>query len=178
MSAGKTTLAIQTAYNLRESGENLLVITMSDRTENSISSRVGASFPAQEVYPSTDLAVLGRDATSIVCDEAQFLTAEQVEQLAWLSDEFMADVYAYGLRTSFQNVMFEGTKRLFELADEIHLLQVEVRCWCRARATCTARVVKGKMVTSGDSIVIDDGSGDTEYVILCRKHYNQQNLGE
>ena len=49
----------------------------------------------------------------LLVDEAQFLTKEQVEQLAAITDNLGINVICYGLRTDFQGNLFEGSKRLF-----------------------------------------------------------------
>ena len=94
----------------------------------------------------------------LVCDEAQFYTAAQCDQLARVVDELEVEVYAFGLITDFRGQLFEGTKRLLEIADERVPLQVEARCWCGARATHNARVVNGELVYSGETVVVGDTS--------------------
>ena len=91
-----------------------------------------------------------------MCDEAQFYTPAQVEQLARVVDELGADVHALGLLTDFRGRLFEGSARFLELADERHELQVEARCWCGARATQNARLVDGRQVYDGEVIVVGD----------------------
>ncbi len=92
----------------------------------------------------------------MVCDEAQFYTVEQCDQLARVVDELDIDVYAFGLLTDFRGRLFDGTQRMLEIADEHVPLQVEARCWCGARATHNARVVNGDVVYEGDTVVVGD----------------------
>ena len=108
-----------------------------------------------------------------MCDEAQFYTPAQVEQLARVVDELNADVHALGLLTDFRGKLFEGSARFLELADERQELQVEARCWCGARATQNARVVNGQQVYDGEVVVVGDTGGDAEvtYELLCRRHW-------
>jgi thymidine kinase len=122
----------------------------------------------------------------LVCDEAQFYAPEQCDQLARVVDELGADVYAFGLITDFRGLLFEGTKRLLEVADERVALQVEARCWCGSRATHNARLVNGTVVYEGDVVVVGDTEddpgdplfGDTvRYELLCRRHYRSGLLG-
>ncbi len=96
------------------------------------------------------------------------------------------EVYTFGLITDFRGELFEGTKRLLELADERVPLQVEARCWCGARATHNARVVNGEVVTEGEIIVVGDTADPTtpplfgdmvRYELLCRRHYRDGELG-
>ncbi|MEO2155588.1 MAG: hypothetical protein ABGY30_03100, partial [Acidimicrobiales bacterium] len=83
-----------------------------------------------------------------------------------------ADVFAFGLLTSFQGELFEGTKRLLELADERVEVQVEARCWCGARATHNARLVDGVQVYDGKLFVVDDPEDHrVSYDLRCRRHW-------
>ena len=122
----------------------------------------------------------------LVCDEAQFYAPEQCDQLARVVDELGADVYAFGLLTDFRGLLFDGTKRLLEVADERVALQVEARCWCGARATHNARLVNGQVVYEGDVVVVGDTEDDGDqplfgdlvrYELLCRRHYRRGELG-
>ncbi|MEM9042009.1 MAG: thymidine kinase, partial [Actinomycetota bacterium] len=90
------------------------------------------------------------------------------------------------LHTDFRGVLFDGTTRLLELADEHLPLQVEARCWCGARATHNARVVNGGVVFEGDTVVVGDTDdsdaqplfGDqVRYELLCRNHFRHGDLG-
>ncbi len=101
-----------------------------------------------------------------MCDEAQFYTAEQCDQLARVVDELEVEVYAFGLITDFRGRLFEGTQRLLEIADERVPLQVEARCWCGARATHNARVVNGEVVYEGETVVVGD-TADTGHARRC-----------
>lgn len=152
-----------------------------------ISSRLGMSRPAVEVDDGLDLRVLvrarwaaARRVDYLVVDEAQFLTAEHVEQLADLVDESHVDVYAFGLATDFRGRLFPGACRLFELADEITAVQVEVLCWCGRTGRMNARVHGGELVREGDTVLVaDTGGGDApvRYQVLCRRHYRAGDLG-
>lgn len=174
MGTGKSTLALQTAYNLRNSGLNVLLLTMGDRSGNMVSSRLGVTSKAVIVDMNMSLDWIQADV--VICDEVQFFTPKQIEQLAWLADHRHTEVYAYGLRVDFRGWLFPGTRRLVELADHIHDLQVDVRCWCGKRATQNARVVDGVMTTRGDTVVV--GDVDELYVLLCRRHFMEGAIGE
>ena len=122
----------------------------------------------------------------LVCDEAQFYTPEQCDQLARVVDDLGVDVFAFGLITDFRGELFVGTKRLLEIADEHVPMQVEARCWCGARATHNARVVNGEITYEGETVVVGDTDaapaaplfGDmVRYELLCRAHYRQGALG-
>ena len=92
----------------------------------------------------------------LICDEAQFYSAAQVEQLARVVDEIEVDVFAFGITADFRTRLFPGSQRLIELADRVQVLQVEALCWCGRRATHNARTVDGVMVTEGAQVVVGD----------------------
>ncbi len=115
----------------------------------------------------------------LICDEAQFYTEEQVDQLAAIVDELEIDVYAFGIMTDFRTRLFPGSARLVELSDRVQVLQVEALCWCGARAIHNARTVNGQMVVEGDQVVVGDvagssGAGQVAYEVLCRRHYRSR----
>jgi thymidine kinase len=121
----------------------------------------------------------------MICDEVQFYTPGQCDQLARVVDELDIDVYAFGLLTDFRGRLFEGTARMLEIADVHTPLQVEARCWCGAHATHNARVVNGDVVYEGDTVMVGDTNaneaplfGDTvRYELLCRAHFLRGDLG-
>ena len=197
MDCGKSTLALQVDHNQRRQGRHGLLVTQGDRSAApQISSRVGLSRDAVEVDAGTDLRLLVRDRWAdghrvdyLIVDEAQFLTAGQVDQLADLVDDWHVDVYAFGLTTDFRARLFPGTQRLLEVADDVQRVQVEVLCWCGLPGLLNARVVDGAMVRSGETVVVadtapavlpgaEDGSSPAvRYQVLCRRHYVRGELG-
>ena len=175
MDCGKSTLAIQMDHNNRQRGRQGLIFTKLDRAgESVLSSRLGLAVPSIEVTDEVDFWDLAVDCLTrgsrvdyLICDEAQFYTPAQVEQLARLVDELgIAD---------FRTQLFPGSRRLIELADRVQVLQVEALCWCGARATHNARVVDGVMVIEGEQVVVGDtaaaDAGAVEYEVLCRRHF-------
>lgn len=183
MGSGKSTVALQIHHNLISSGRKGLLLTRLDRAESQVSSRLGVSVDAIEVAPDVDIVALVRrhhPLHFIVCDEAQFYTPTQCEQLATVADQMDVDVYAFGLITDFRGLLFDGTKRLLEIADEKVAMQVEARCWCGDRALFNARIVNGHLVREGETVVVGDTETPTEvplfgdtvtYQLLCRRHY-------
>ena len=106
----------------------------------------------------------------ILVDEAQFLSAEQVDQLAALVDKFGVSVMCYGLRTDFKTQLFEGSKRLFEVADTIE--EIKSSCECDNKCIFNARIDKnGNVVVDGEQIEI---GGDDRYTSMCRKCYHEK----
>jgi thymidine kinase len=122
----------------------------------------------------------------LVCDETQFYSVEQSDQLARVVDVLNVDVFAFGLITDFRGLLFDGTRRLLEIADQRIEMQVEARCWCGDRANNNARLVNGVIVYEGETVVVGDTDktmseplfGDeVRYELLCRKHYINGVLG-
>ena len=182
MGSGKSTQALQIHHNLRARGLTTLLMTQLDRTEGRVSSRLGVSADAEIVASGSDLFELVRQRVkslghlnAVICDEAQFYEPAQCDQLARVVDDLGIDVYAFELLTTFQGVMFPGSARLMELADNRTEIQVEARCWCGARATHNARFIDGVQVISGATVVIGDTGGPTagevSYDLLCRAHW-------
>jgi thymidine kinase len=183
MDCGKSTLALQMHHNHAARGRAGLIFTKLDRAGTAVlSSRLGLSTPAREVTDDLDLwdevvetATAGGRVDYLICDEAQFYTPDQVEQLARLVDEMGLDVFAFGITADFRATLFPGSQRLIELADRVQELQVEALCWCGRRATHNARVVDGVMVVEGEQVVVGDvspaSSGLVEYEVLCRRHH-------
>jgi len=177
MGSGKSTLALQIHHNLTHGGLRGALCSMLDRKGARVSSRLGVSAEAVVIDPSVDLREVagnnGKPLDYLVCDEAQFYTPEQIEQLAEIVDELRLDVFAFGLLTDFRGRLFPGTARLLELADVSEALQCEARCWCGDRATHNARVLDGVQVYEGELMVVDDPAAapDVRYELRCRKHW-------
>ncbi len=183
MDCGKSTLALQIDHNHRARGRSGLIFPTLDRAGASVlSSRLGLVTDAVEVGDDLDFwdtvaacLTAGGRVDYLICDEAQFYTPEQVEQLARVVDEMDIDVTAFGITADFRTELFPGSRRLIELADRIEVLQVEALCWCGRRATHNARVVGGVMVVEGEQVVVGDTASATagvvEYEVLCGRHY-------
>ncbi|MET7318780.1 thymidine kinase [Streptomyces thermodiastaticus] len=185
MDCGKSTLALQIGHNRSARGLKGLIFTRDDRAgEGKLSSRLGLVTDAIEARPEMDLYAYVVDELSqggrvdyVIVDEAQFLTAEQIDQLARVVDDLELDVYAFGITTDFRTKLFPGSQRLIELADRIETLQVEAMCWCGARATHNARTVDGRMVVEGEQVVVgdvNDQAAEVGYEVLCRRHHRRR----
>ncbi|MFE0024376.1 thymidine kinase [Amycolatopsis sp. NPDC059021] len=201
MDCGKSTLALQIDHNHARQGRRGLVLVRHDRSgEPQITSRIGITRRAVEVGTATDVRELvrqewarGQHVDYVIVDEAQFLSPAQVDQLAELADDVQLDVYCFGIATDFRSRLFPGAARLFELADELQPVQVEVLCWCGLPGRFNARVRNGEVVREGDTVVVADteqsvvessasarfeADPDTvRYQVLCRRHYRQGDLG-
>ena len=184
MASGKSTLALQVDHTRAARGLVGVLFTRGDRAGHGrLSSRLGLQRPAREVADADDLwkavvdeRLAGRRTDYLVCDEAQFYTSAQVDQLARVVDELDVDVFAFGITRDFQARLFPGSQRLIELADRVEALQVAALCWCGARGTHTARTRAGRMVVDGAQVVLGDVSAsaaqdDVAYEVLCRRHF-------
>ena len=178
MNAGKSSTLLQTAFNYGERGMKVSLWTaaLDDRPGfGAISSRIGLSSDAHRYEADTDIEarVLEEHAeTPLACvlvDEAQFLTKEQVWQLARLADEAGIPVLCYGLRTDFQGELFPGSAALLGIADK--LVEMKAVCDCGKKATMNLRVDEnGKAVSEGAQTEI---GGNDRYVAMCRKHFSE-----
>jgi thymidine kinase len=189
MDCGKSTMALQMNYNHARQGRHGLVLTRIDRSLGpQITTRIGLAHEAIEVTDDLDICdlVRGRWANGdrldyLICDEACFYTVEQVEQMADLVDVHDVDIFAFGLATDFRSELFPASRRLFELADHVERVQVEVLCWCGREGHLNARVVNGKVAREGEQVVIGDtgpgGGQEVRYQVLCRRHHRAGDLG-
>lgn len=183
MGSAKTALLLTTAYNFEERGMGYLCLKpVIDNREKSnvIRSRIGIERRCEWIYHDTDLYALVRELFSrnhrfiewFLIDEAQFLTAEQVDQLSRVVDDFGSNVICYGLRTDFQSHLFEGSRRLFEIADTID--EVKSTCNCGHKTIINARIdANGDFVEEGAQVEI---GGDDRYVAVCRKCWRNKKI--
>ncbi len=180
MNAGKSTLLLQASYNYRERGMATLLLTsaLDDRAgPGRIASRIGIAEDAMTFTPRTDLFDLIRDeglgAACIFVDEAQFLTPDNVCQLARVADDLGQPVMCYGLRVDFRGELFPGSAALFALADDLR--EVRTICHCGRKATMVVRQDEhGRALHEGAQVQI--GGNDT-YTSLCRRHWREA-MGE
>ena len=178
MNAGKTTNLLQSRHNYAERGMNTLVIKPridSRSGENRVRSRIGLEAEAVDVDPSVNLLDLVQNASEgqpihcVLVDEAQFLSADQVDQLTEIVDALNIPVLAYGLRTDFLGALFEGSRQLLALADELR--EIKTVCHCGRKATMVVRFDgEGQPMHSGDQIQI---GGNETYVSMCRRHFKE-----
>ena len=102
-------------------------------------------------------------------DEAQFLSEEQVWQLARVVDDLKVPVMCYGLRVDFQGKLFPGSAALLALADEMR--EIRTICHCGKKATMVIRQDENGAVIK-DGVQIQIGGNET-YVSLCRRHWRE-----
>ena len=187
MNAGKSTSLLQSAHNYREQGMAVAVFTaaIDDRFgRGRVTSRIGLAADAERYDASTDFVatletrlrdgVEGDDGgrvplACVLVDEAQFLTASQVDQLARVVDEHDVPVLCFGLRTDFRGELFPGSARLLAIGDK--LAELKTVCDCGRKATMTVRLDEdGRVVAAGEQVEI---GGNERYESKCRRHYRE-----
>lgn len=183
MGSAKTALLLTTAYNFEERGMRYVCLKpVIDTREGSnvIRSRIGIERECKWIHADTDLYLLAQEMfESSMCvidwfliDEAQFLTAAQVDQLARVVDDYGSNVICYGLRTDFRTKMFEGSMRLFEIADTID--EIKSTCSCGRKTIVNARIgSNGDFVNEGAQVEI---GGDDRYMAVCRKCWRNKRI--
>ncbi|NPD19648.1 thymidine kinase [Alterinioella nitratireducens] len=179
MNAGKSTLLLQASYNYNERGMQtyLLTANFDDRAgKGQIASRIGISAPADTYGASTDLfemietRLTAGPCACVLLDEAQWLTRDQVWQLARAVDDLRVPVMCYGLRVDFRGELFPGSAALLALADEMR--EVRTICHCGRKATMVIRVdADGHAMREGAQVEV---GGNDRYVSLCRKHFREE----
>ena len=185
MGSAKTALLLTTAYNFEERKMRYLcmkpVVDTRDK-KNVIKSRIGIERECQWIYPDTDLYEFARSYFKhigalvewFLDDEAQFLSAQQVDQLSRVVDDFGCNVICYGLRTDFQTKLFEGSRRLFEIADTID--EIKSTCTCGHKTIVNARIdANGDFVNEGAQVEI---GGDERYIAVCRKCWRNKRIAQ
>lgn len=185
MGSAKTALLLTTAYNFEE--RNIRYMCMKPVVDNReginvIKSRIGIERECRWIYPDTDIYDFARNyfkqtGTLIewfLVDEAQFLTPSQVDQLSRIVDDFGCNVICYGLRTDFKTHLFEGSRRLFEIADTID--EIKSTCTCGHKTIVNARIDQnGDFVNEGAQVEI---GGDDRYIAVCRKCWRNQRIAQ
>lgn len=180
MSSGKSIEILKVAHNYESQGRQVLLMTPITDTRAGIgvvASRIGLSREALAVKPADDLYVLIKsmaadDLAVVLVDEAQFLTPEQVDQLAYTVDNLHIPVMAFGLKQDAFNNLFAGSKRLIELADKLEEMKT-ICSFCGKKATTQLRIVNGKPQRQGAQVFI---GGDEAYIPTCRRHWFNPDL--
>jgi thymidine kinase len=145
-----------------------------------IHSRIGIERACEWIYPETDIYQFAKDLFKregkvidwFLIDEAQFLAPAQVDQLSRVVDDFGSNIICYGLRTDFQSHLFEGSRRLFEIADTID--EIKSTCNCGRKTIINARIdADGNFVSEGAQVEI---GGNDRYVAVCRKCWRNKRI--
>ncbi len=177
MGSSKTAQALITKFNYEERGMKVWLIkpAIDDRDGKTvIRSRVGL-FAESEVIDKEqsliDTFIKNRSNVNvIIADECQFFTASQIDDLRKIVDDYSIPVLCFGLRTDFLSHLFEGSRRLFEVADSI--AEIKTICECGSKATINARLDgEGCVVTEGSQVMI---GGNESYVAMCHRCWKKK----
>ena len=176
MNSGKTVDLLRTAYNYEENDGKVLILKpkVDTKGDNCLVSRLGQKRKVDYVicYDDEIFKILKgklNNIDAILVDEAQFFSKKQIEDLSTISKVMNIDVICYGLRINFKGKLFEGSKRLLEVADAID--ELVTLCKCRKVARFVGRKVNGVFDLDGPEIIIDGSNPDVEYVPLCKECY-------
>ena len=183
MNGSKSALLLMKAHSFEERG--IPFVCMKPSIDNRdgvdfICSRIGIKRECITIDPDDNIFNIVNDIIALIdkanvkmppwilVDECQFFTPKQIEQLSKIVDDLGINVMCYGLRTDFNTHLFEGSKRLLELADDID--EIKISCSCGRKAIINARVNDdGFVITDGEQILI---GGNDRYIPLCRKCYS------
>lgn len=183
MGSAKTAILLTTAYNFEERHMDYMCLKPvidTREAKNVIHSRIGIERECRWIYANTNLYDMakelydknGRIVDWYLIDEAQFLSEAQVDQLSRVVDDFGSNVICYGLRTDFKSRLFEGSRRLFEIADTID--EIKSTCNCGRKTIVNARIdSNGYFVEDGAQVEI---GGDDRYVAVCRKCWRNKHI--
>ena len=184
MGSSKTANALITRFNYEERGMQVWLIKPSLDVRDGadvIRSRIGLATKADIITPETNVFEEYKkhtDCDVIIADECQFFTEKQVDELRAIVDTLNIPVLCYGLRTDFLTHMFEGSRRLFEVADSI--TEIKTICGCGKKAIVNARIDwQGNVITEGGQILL---GGNDAYLAMChscwRKKIEEQKLAK
>lgn len=172
MGSSKTAQALMCKFNYEERGFKVLLMkNLVDKRDVQngkvvVKSRIGLFAECKTFEKDTNLFEMVKkegflkNKCVVIVDEAQFLTKKQVEELKEVSN--YVPVLCYGLLTNFKTELFEGSKRLVEIADSLH--ELKSVCRCGKKSNVNARLVNGKIVTDGSEILI---GGNESYEAMC-----------
>ena len=178
MNAGKSTSLLQSAYNYKERGMTPFILSAAIDNRYSVgkvTSRIGLEAEAHLFHKDNDLfnilseQNLKEPIDCVLIDESQFLSREQVMQLAKAVDSFDVPILCYGIRTDFRGELFPGSQHLLAWAD--NLIELKTICHCGSKATMVDRIDEnGDVIEDGDQVVI---GGNDRYQSMCRKHFSE-----
>ena len=174
MGSSKTAQALITKYNYEENDMKVWLIKPSADTRDGVQllrSRIGLTAAVEVMVPEMNiyerfLETRKGQCHAVICDECQFLTEAQIDQLRAIVNDCNVPVMCFGLRTDFQTRLFPGSRRLMELADCIE--EIKTMCDCGSKATVNARINDGYIVTEGAQVVL---GGNDSYIAMCHKCY-------
>ena len=177
MGSSKTASALITKFNYEERGMKVWLIKPATDTRDGddiIKSRIGLANTCRAIGKDEDLFEVFKaeasDVDAIICDECQFFSTEQINGCRRIVDDYDLPVMCFGLRTDFLSYAFEGSKRLFEIADSIS--EIKTICSCGNKATVNARIGDdGKVVTEGAQLCL---GGNDRYLAMCHRCWKKR----
>jgi len=177
MGSAKTAQVLITKFNYEERGMRVWLIKPSTDVRDGdavIRSRIGLCAPCYPVDEDGDIYAVflenHREADVIIADECQFFTGMQIDQLRKIADEFDVPVLCFGLRTDFKTRLFDGSRRLFEIADSVS--EIKTMCECGKKATVNARIDDdGNVITEGTQVLI---GGNERYIAMCHSCWTKR----
>lgn len=204
MNSGKSTALLQVAYNYEERGQRVLLAKPEIDTKGAsqIESRLGMTREVDFLIPPggdaralfgeerermrrlSNESLLPADPIDVACllvDEAQFLTANQIDDLFRIAVDDGIPVMAYGIRNDFLTHAFPGSARLLAIAHSLE--EMKTICRCGRKAVFNGRVVGGRFVFDGDQVAIDEGAAGgapadvVTYESLCGNCYLEESGG-
>lgn len=173
--SAKTLNLLAVAHNYERQGKRVLVIkpAFDERFGAAeVVSRAGLKRAADLALADGDVpsAVHAAEADCVLVDEAQFLDAEQIEVLRDWTRELDVPVICYGLRADFRTELFEGSRRLLELADSIE--EIKTTCaWCNGKATQNLKLVDGVATREGPAKEL---GAEERFQPVCYRHYRER----
>jgi thymidine kinase len=181
MNCGKSAALMQVAHNYDENNKKILLIKSSVDTkgDNYLISRIGLKRKV-DILLNQDESLekyydeIKDNISCVLTDESQFFTPKQIDELWYISKILDVPVICYGLRTDFRGILFEGSKRLLELADELE--ELITICACGKRAKFNARYVNEKFTMEGSSVEIDGNDSKITYKPMCGKCFLQEKI--
>lgn len=177
MNCGKTTALLQVAYNYEEKGKKIIILkpSIDKKGDKNIVSRLGIErkvdyliLPDDSILEKVKL----KNIDCILVDEVQFMSKDQIKELWIIAKIHNIPVICYGLKSNFKAELFEGSKHIIALADELE--ELYTICSCGKKARFNARIINGKYVMEGDVVAID--GIDATYEPLCGKCYIEKIL--
>ena len=177
MGSSKSAQALITKFNYEERGMKVWLIKPAvDNRDggNIVASRIGLSNVGTAIKAEDDISKLFIEGyvecDVIIADECQFFTSAHIDSLRYIVDEYSVPVLCFGLRTDFTTSLFEGSRRLLEVADSIS--EIKTVCECGRKAIVNARLdAEGKVVTSGEQVMI---GGNESYQAMCHRCWKKK----
>ncbi len=172
MGSSKSAQALMAKFNYEQKGMVVMLVkpSLDNRGDGDgqpmVRSRIGLSSPCEIIRPDDSFVELfdkfkaENGCDCVIVDEAQFCTTKQVDELKLLTKQ--VPVLCYGLLNNFRCQLFEGSKRLVELADSLQ--EIKSVCRCGRKSTVNARFINGKCVDDGPVVFI---GGDESYENMC-----------